>query len=703
MALLRLLAAAAVVLTLSLGGAQAAAPSLHIELVPPEKMACAGGWQLGQRVALFDAGGGSSDADGALIESSFDQARQAGRLRRRGLVGGEAARVGEPVWDAGAVLDSARPAASERRIFTAGADGRTLPFSWQALDAGQRAALDPDGDGLGQARLDYLRGERTREGDPFRRRSSVLGAIVRSVPLLVGAATAGAAGPGYAAFALRWRQRQRLVYVGANDGMLHAFDWGDGSEHFAFIPPALLPALHQLSSSSAAPRAWVDGSPGQGEALVGGQWRSVLASGMGMGARGLFALDITDPAAAPALLWQFSDADDGAVGYIDAPPQVIKLRVAAPNGTLAFRYFALVANGVNRADGASDGALFLLALDKAASAPWRLGDNYFRLTAPASPAANALAPPAITLNLDGSAHSAYAGDLQGTMWRFDLPGGGGSGSGGGGRAGTGAALFHARTADGKAQPIAEGARVLYAPGGGYLVAFGTGKRLESADLSADVDSGRFGPQSLYVVRDRDSGPLTAAVGRSVLAQRRLFADSDTADGYRIDGAQFDYNGDGAGVRQGWYLDLPNAQRDGERLAAAPQRSGAALIFSSMAPAADRCRPIMRSYVVDSLSGLARARDAPAEAGWITGRSYAAGEPALPLVLASTAPAVGPGAPTPTGARRVPRSVAIYQLGQGGTPSVSDRIVLGLTAGRLSWREIANWRELHEGAAAPASR
>ncbi|MFP5394494.1 MAG: PilC/PilY family type IV pilus protein, partial [Gammaproteobacteria bacterium] len=88
-----------------------------------------------------------------------------------------------------------------------------------------------------------------------------LGDIVRSSPLIVGAPSASIGDQGYAEFYERMRQRRATVYVGANDGMLHAFDVATGRERFAYIPAALLPALPALTQPGYQHRAYVDGSP----------------------------------------------------------------------------------------------------------------------------------------------------------------------------------------------------------------------------------------------------------------------------------------------------------------------------------------------------------------------------------------------------------------------------------------------------------
>lgn len=701
-------------LILCLSGLAHAAP-LVIPAVPPDRLGCGAGWQAAQRVAGFDGG------VGYVIEAGYDAAGGAGRLLRRPLNStADAVTVGAAAWEAGALLDSATPAPAARRIFTMTADGATVPVEWPRLDAGQRDALDPAGDGLGEARIAWLRGDRAREGAPFRRRTSLLGDIVRSTPLLVGApgsngASAGAA--GFADFHRRYGARQKLLLVGARDAMLHAFSWEDGVERYAYVPRALMASVPAMTTAAdgaaagtaAAQPAGVDAAPGQGDAIIGGQWRTVLVSGMGMGARGLFALDVTDSDAAPVALWEFSERDDSAIGHVQAAPLIVKLAVNGARGAAAHRYFALVSNGVNAADGDANGALFLMALDKPPGTPWRHNQNYFRLrTAGAgtdgdAQAANLLAPPVVTIAADGSAGSAYAGDLRGVMWRFELDAvarpGGGAGRG------EGAALFHARDAQGAAQPISEPARVVFAPGGGHVVLFGTGRAIEAADL----EPVNFAQQTLYGVFDSGASPLVPVGGRRMLAQRRLVERG--GEGFTVEGARFDYRGGGGTVRQGWYVDFSRSMAEGERSAGAPALSGTAVVLTTAALGHDRCNSLQRSYVLDSLTGFAYDRRGLPALGVLdgdsaaprTGRSAVSADGLLPLLMTR---AEGEQSVTPTGAARGLRAVSLYRLppaGTGGAAALIDRLAVSRPTGRVSWREIANWRELHDAAATASSR
>ena len=544
---------------------------------------------------------------GFVIDTTGDIANAVGTVRRRSLDGGALA------WDAAVILDKA----TARTFITIDQSGATIPFAWASLSAASRALLDQS-DGLGELRTAYLRGDRSGEGSLFRKRGGLLGDIVGSTPLIVDGL---------------------MVYVGANDGMLHAFSATTGAELFAYVPAALLAELPALASPGYKARPYVDGSPAQARAGA----RSVLASGMGMGARGVFALDISTPAA--QALWEFTAADDAAMGHVREAPHIIKTG-------LAQRWFALVTSGINNLAPDGSGALFLLALDKPPAQKWQRDANYFSIRAPGS---STLAASALVLDADGNATRAYAGDLLGNLWRFDLI------------AMTAQRLFSARNTDGLRQPITHAPKVVHAPGGGYLVLFATGKLIEESDLLAASNSG----QSLYAILDAPDA--VGGVTRAQLAARTM---STAAGGYTIEGEAVVYAGPDA--RKGWYVDLPNP---GERAAASPVSIAGAMLFASVVPGADG-----RLYLLDPLTGLAYTPG-------VTGKRTPA-DMSLPLVLVD-APLVK-GEREPTGRVTVTRRLTLLssQAGKGGGAPV---IEVRYPTGRMGWREVANWPELHKAA------
>jgi len=405
---------------------------------------------------------------------------------------------------------------------------------------------------------------------------------------------------------------------------------------------------------------------------------------MGGGAQGVFALDVTDPAHfADGLgaVWEFTDRDDPMMGNVTSLPQIARLRTGD-----AYRYFAIVASGINNyaADGhaasAGKGALFLLALDKPHDEAWQLNANYYRLITPISDAtlANALSAPVLLNDPDGALRLAYAGDLQGNLWRFDFDGkapwpnavGPGKGK---------APLFVARDAAGKRQPITEQPLLAYANGGGYVVMFGTGQLIESADRS----TGSASQQSYYAIIDSLRNPPDLVSGRKQLTQRFIDAAGDL---FSISGTPIETGS------KGWFVDFPQA---GERSIAKGTLVDGELVFNTIQPGKDACSAAHgRSYAVNALSGLPDGSvtvsvqpDNPAMAS-LPLPEYASQPALLPQSVATTSGAAG--------SIEQQKSYAMVSITTAGVTQLAT-VKTRRRAGRLSWREVANWRELHEAA------
>ncbi|MGK5054666.1 pilus assembly protein [Janthinobacterium sp. RB2P8] len=618
---------------------------------------------------------------------------------------------GKPWWRAGGqdklVPDGASMAL--RPVYTLDAKGSLMPLAWKRLDAEQRGAFD-GGDGQGAARLAYLLGQRTDEvGQPggfLRRRSGNLGAAPYGNLLYVGAPGLGLPGAGYGLHRKVLLQRRKMLYLGANDGLLHAFDARTGSEVFAYLPQALLHAAPAAASTHYSPGPLLDGAAATAEVLALGRWKTVLVSGMGGGAQGVFALDITDPArfAQDGALWEFTDRDDRLIGNVRAPPSFARINMGGKKGAPAYRDFAIVASGYNNHvnDGkdttapASAAAIFLLALDKAPGTPWLLGSNYFRLKVPvasggdgghdagADAISHVLGPPAVVPGGDGALAYMYAGDLQGNIWRLDMAGGPPWKEGQGRKL-----VFVARDAQGRRQPVTQQLNVAYAPGGGYVLLFGTGKLLEAADTWPSA----FLSQSFYAVHDdlRETSPTRS---RADLEPRSL---GEAAAGVRVDGAELRYTGSEA--MRGWYLDFLHTAQTGERSISSPVLAAGKVLFNTVLPGRDPCaKPATRLYVLDVLSGFAADGAGVVQAGEQTGRLFdgLARAPPLALELNSTV-----GAATAAGRAEGRTELAVLQPGLPGADSgvlqALKVVSAPLPARRLSWREVANWRELHEAA------
>lgn len=658
-----------------------------------------------------------------LFQSESDLTDAAGSLSRHAVTfdaqGG--ARIGKRLWDAARLLDgdsgigaalAPMPAPAARRLYTFDNDGApaTVPLEWARLSAAQRALLDlapagdgvaPRSDGLGQARLAYLRGERDREAGQadgiFRHRNSLLGATLYGKPLYVGAPSAALGGAAYAAFYASVQARRKMLYMGSGDGLLHAFDAASGFERHAYLPAALLPKLGTMVSAHSRGAPLLDSSAASAEALVGGRWLSVLVSSMGAGAQGVFALDVTDPDrfGIDGALWEFTDLDDPVIGNVLVAPVVAKVRTSGKQGAPVYRYFAILGSGVNNQvdDGkgrfvaSAAGALLLLALDKPPAAKWQLGVNYYKLVLPVSESgmANGVGAPALVAGTDGAVRLAYVGDLQGNLWRIDLTG----------KApwndAVGEPWFVARDGLGRRQPISQQPKVVFAPGGGYVVLFGTGKWIEQSDALPS----NFATQSFYAVRDGlDERRIS---GRGALSPRVLSGASNAANGFAVTGEVFTYTGAAGG--QGWYLDFPHAASTGERSIGNAALAGGKVFFNTVLPGGDPCVAAgARSYALDSLYGFALDANGVPASGALAG-TYAATEIRAPPVIWELAAKVG--ARDASGRATVDKTLLVLQPGllgvNGAGPAAPRKASVASPARRLSWREVANWRELHEAA------
>lgn len=686
-----------------------AAPEVDLASDPLISMRC-----TSDSPGTLTISGATVSTDGAyLYQTGFNPLTWSGSLKKLSLkhAGAADASALSAEWDAADLLTGngsppARPDADARRIYTARINSdlslNMIHFSWANLSTAQRAALNTSplngsNDQLGEKRLDYLRGGRRYElGQAegiFRARDRVLGSIVHSAPVFVGAPSSNVLGADYRDFHEANRARRSAMYVGASDGMLHAFDAVTGEELFAYIPHALFDRLGQLTSPNAAYLPYVDGGITVAEARVGKQWRSVLLPGMGGGAQGVFALDVTVPEQfekGAGVLWEFTDADDPDIGNVFGPASIAKFKVSVVKGVPTYRYFAVVTSGLNnyRDDGngkfnaSASSALFLLALDKAPSDKWTAGLNYFKFIVPISDQdfPNGLAAPALTLAGDGAVDIIYAGDLQGNMWRFDF-----SGSAPWPNVFGGASpkpLFVAMDTNKNRQAITQKANVVFAPERGYLVSFGTGKFMEASDLQENG----FRKQSFYGILD-NAGEKIA--GRQQLAERRLSISTSNNDMLEISGDAFKYGSAGSGEK-GWYFDFIDSDKTGERSISSAQIVDGRLFFNTLIPSNDPCkRASGRSYVLDALTGLSTT------ANW-TGYLSHMSAANVPMMVISTSSEVTER--DATGKRRIKEKLEVIDPLTGKikdviAPTKETALETVKMAGRLSWREIVNWVEL----------
>ena len=312
-----------------------------------------------------------------------------------------------------------------------------VPFTFSELDASQKALLKQtplEPDTVTTSLVEYLRGSEANEGTAagnFRPRPvGKLGDIVSSGPFFVGKPLGQyvidslyfrAYTPDYTTFRSTYQSRTPMLYVGSNDGMLHAFEAATGIERMAFVPSAIYANLKDLANPAYQHKFFVDGTPIAADVKFSTGWKTVLVGGLRSGGRGIYALDITDPSnfvagkEADLLLWEFTSANDADLGLTYSDPLIVKLN----NG----KWAAIIGNGYNNT-GSGKAKLFIFLLEKTGA--WALGTNYWKIDTGAGDLIgneNGLSSPAaMDYNGDGTVDFVYAGDLQGNLWKFDLRG-----------------------------------------------------------------------------------------------------------------------------------------------------------------------------------------------------------------------------------------------------------------------------------------
>ena len=350
-----------------------------------------------------------------------------------------------PDWQAASILTARDPAGKPRNIITFDAATDTgIPFKWADLTTAMLADLNtgPGGvaDALGESRLDYIRGDRSNEviGLGFRERASLLGDTINSSPVFVGPPNLRwpdggefpAGTEAYSVFKTTYKDREGLLYVGANDGMLHAFDDIKGEEKFAYVPGLVYSSgvanqgLHYLTDPNYIHNYYVDLTPTVSDVYFStGNWHTVLIGGLRGGGRGFFALDVTNPKAFgdtttkadEMSLWEFTSTDDADLGYTFSRPTI--------GLSNAGTWVAIFGNGYN-STGSGEASLFIVNIEKGLDGSWAQVGDYEKivLTGHGTPGdQNGLSTPSLAdLDGNGTIDRAYAGDLRGNMWAFDL-------------------------------------------------------------------------------------------------------------------------------------------------------------------------------------------------------------------------------------------------------------------------------------------
>lgn len=520
----------------------------------------------------------------------------------------------------------ARDPDSRRILTTSTPNGSNLvAFEWGNLSSAQQTALrrNPangslDATSVGQARLEYLRGDRSEEvanGGVFRNRSTVLGAVVNSGVVVVGVPAEnykdvplGAVstneeiysfplssperteGNRYDEFQRDNRNRREVAYVGSNDGMLHAFDTASGEELWAYVPYAVYKNLSRLTSQPDLDyQSYVDATPDVRDVYVPGVgWRTVLVSILRLGGQAAFAFDITNPDS-PELLWEFSDEVSGGadLGFTYGLTFITRLHngdwvVLLPGG-----YNSEVADGNA---GQREAVLYVLNVRTGSVLRrFELGNGTIGLGSVVAGDYSVVCPDpmrahdcvVLDRNVLDVTDQAFAGDVSGNLWRFDFdspnPG-----------SWSVERFFRPVGPTGRPQPITARPWLATAPTGQAVVMVGTGKYLEPGDKTRLIPT-----QTLYGVFDQGPNPASGdypVVGRSRLLQQNLTnisTDRRTLTSNLVNRA----------TQRGWYFDYPELGERSIVQVATRASQGVGLLPTLIPLSDDPCRPNAESFLV----------------------------------------------------------------------------------------------------------
>ena len=535
-----------------------------------------------------------TQTDNFAFTTTYRTAKWDGDVVARNIDTTTGAVINTPVWSAQAGLDAAVPAS--RKIYFRDSSGMLAPFTfatltkpfgvppaspsmqsyfagqgnklsqWTNLTATQRTTVDD-----GNVIVDFLRGDKTNETTVLRVREHILGDTVNSAPQFVSKPLwqfGDAVSPTYQEFKDSMSTRPGTLYVGANDGMLHALNGANGQEIWAYVPTMVMPKMYLLADENYATKHtyMVDGSPAVMDAFIGSGWRTILVAGLNGGGRGYYALDVTNPGS-PTALWEIcSDPtlckiNDPDLGFTYGNPVITKRQSDG-------KWVVLFTSGYNNV-GPGDGKGYLYVADLATGAilnkygTGKGGDGVG--TNPPPSGLSKITVLANNFNVDNTGVAVYAGDLLGNVWKFDL---------------TGTQLPTVRSLGntGTGQPITT--RVDVAKVGSDVVVFvATGAYLGVTDLATTQ------LQTIYAIKDTntDLGNLRLNTGivanvATVVGSNVTISTSKTVD-WTTD--------------LGWRVDLP---QPGERVNIDPLLIQGSLIVASNVPDQDACTAGGESFI-----------------------------------------------------------------------------------------------------------
>lgn len=584
-------------------------------------------------VARLTATSASLLNGGAVFQAGFDSSDWSGFVRRYPLSSGQGPQDDTchslPAGTLCAIsaevnANSVQPWL-QRKVFTLNPEQNTVGDKGVTLTGGAAARwqeLSPmqQQDLVSPMQLDYMLGDASQEqqqGGSLRNRTDkqrALGAVVHASPVWVsnGRDQDGAYERLYPdalentqtheSFLHSIAQRPAMLYVSANDGLLHAYQYDEGllKEKFAYLPDTLLSQVPAFSSPQFAYTGWLDGPLLAADVFYSNAWHSVLVGSFRQGAKGLFALDVTHPETfnRQSVLWEYTPrtVSNDDLGFIYGPVSMVKTH--AEQGADKQVWAAVTANGYNSVNG--NAVLLFIDLKNGstlASVDTGVGlnPNSPPVGARSASFANGLATPfMVDIDQDYIVDYAYAGDLYGNLWRFDLRSND--------VAQWSATLIFTAAAG---QPITAQAVVNRHPSQqGVLIYVGTGKYLEKSD---DQSSASDATQAVYGIWDRLEQVPKVITPQHLLSQRILKEHSGSSAArvlsqnavHYFTGTGLPNSPDTEGYL-GWKLDFPA----GERVLEAPLLRSGVLVLVTFKPNDSPCEAGGTSWLMalDAVSG-----------------------------------------------------------------------------------------------------
>lgn len=447
---------------------------------------------------------------------------------------------------------------ASRKIYTKTSTGYKS-FDWANLDSAQRTAL------VSNDLVQYLRGSAANEqrnGGSFRDRFiTSLGDIVHSQPVLVSRPSptlyvnksfSGAS--QYSAFANSKSTRAPVLYVGANDGMIHGFNANTGAELYAFIPNSvIMNGLKKLADPDYQHQYYVDGELTVADAYVSGSWKTVLVGTLGAGGKAVFALDVTDPNNV-GFLWEKDATQIPALGNNLSKPVIAQ--------TSDGQWQVVLGNGPNSTGDKAQ--MIMIDLDTGNPTVLDTGEGNDNGLAGVT---------AWSTYSNGISDRFYAGDLRGNVWKFAPS-----------TSTTPVKLFTARNSNNQVQPITSSLLAgMHPETGEFWLFFGTGRYLSQDDLDDTTAQGWYG------LKITDDNLIT----KDNLIQRSMnFPATNGVMSVRLSdvGTEEELIN-----KSGWYFQLPTNY---ERMVVPNIFQGDALIGTVRIPdSTDICQPTGRGFVI----------------------------------------------------------------------------------------------------------